>query len=1232
MEEAAMSGTDDDLPPLGQPSLQSQTHHRRHLRYATPEASTPPPPHFILEAAMSSQHSRSALPPNAHRNSRPTSASPPPPPVLASSGPNHHPVSQPPVLEVDGQDHDRMETDEESEESDSGAEADTPDAASSEGATAGVSEATEIIVPPALRHDEDMDTSPDNPAANEHPPTPPHTNIIATAPTNEATGELTALRVVHVQMPTNDIDAAQILNAAIAGGATHSPEEREARLLAAERELAALGSMRRAERVRTERNRHEGRQGREAEDHEERDDENSEDSDEEEDAPFWASLKEDTSTPDEHELKMIEDTIDEVSALNHEHWERKAFEPLDDPEYVPSEGHRISWTVIGVHGTPDKPNKAKFMRSPSVLIDGFYWNIKYYPHGNDGTEQLSIYIECSPTPYETAEAEEKKANAGGKEAAAPTEALSADQGAIPVVDPDASVSDNAPVPPTEEAAPSVSINAAPSATADEMEATPTPVKRREPEEEEPWGVPAQISCVIYNPNEPRVNFSQKGCHRFYNDNPDWGWTRFHGPWDEIHKRQRYQRQALLRNDTLAMTAYIRTFKDDTNALWWHPPKDKAEWDCVAMTGVRSFDCHHQSTALIAAVSSWLHLTPIVDLIRNMHVPDPIWEANVRMRPVYEDLQEILDADTSASFAEERELYLLPLLKTLNFYGADVDGKMDVVMIWETLRRILNFEASGLDTVAECKSSGNNMFNDVLVLKQPDPFGNDTNLSYQPQPRQVQVQDSEPHSVQETIDLASHYPEKAFRMWRSFAGEEQNLVQNPAVLQIELHRQRFLKEPRKWKKLTHKIKLNETVIFNSYEYTLYGMIVHSGDLESKDYYSVIRPEGPGTRWLKYAGDNSPRKVEILTTKKAIYAHEGVGISADGTAAVAYIALYVRTDRLSTVLCTPFKRKSVPKVAAEKSSGTSTSEDGGLSNSKDNEEEMQEDMPVYIYGSELFNEHTARGLCDPWVEQNRGNWVKEFKFAPKTTLGEIKKTLSEKAPENISLWPMFTMVSGATAYPSLSIFGYSADNSLEEIAGETGGCRFWMFSGGPDSTGATASTAPQPASEEQQARVAVETAQRSALLAAIRAEAAVDRIIASGDDTEMAEAANTLQQEGLAATTIQDRQPLQQNSGMLTSESSNTTPIRASYFLVKLFDTESQSLRGVGSNVVKSEAKIAEEVKKLLKVDSHESWDLWHEQGLHIRPKDQIKSSATFEGIFDGANGNIIIAQRHPTSAQ
>lgn len=49
----------------------------------------------------------------------------------------------------------------------------------------------------------------------------------------------------------------------------------------------------------------------------EREEESQDDeSTDEEDYPFWANIKEDTSSPDEEELRAIEETMDEVSALD----------------------------------------------------------------------------------------------------------------------------------------------------------------------------------------------------------------------------------------------------------------------------------------------------------------------------------------------------------------------------------------------------------------------------------------------------------------------------------------------------------------------------------------------------------------------------------------------------------------------------------------------------------------------------------------------------------------------------------------------------------------------------------------------------------------------------------------------------------------------------------------------------------------------------------------------------
>ena len=49
----------------------------------------------------------------------------------------------------------------------------------------------------------------------------------------------------------------------------------------------------------------------------------SEDSSGDEEDPYWASFKEDTSSPDEAQLKVIEDEEkDKPTALDHEHWSK----------------------------------------------------------------------------------------------------------------------------------------------------------------------------------------------------------------------------------------------------------------------------------------------------------------------------------------------------------------------------------------------------------------------------------------------------------------------------------------------------------------------------------------------------------------------------------------------------------------------------------------------------------------------------------------------------------------------------------------------------------------------------------------------------------------------------------------------------------------------------------------------------------------------------------------------
>lgn len=428
------------------------------------------------------------------------------PPALQGSSHSTALVDSVPSLPPpNGQDHDRMETDEESEhyESDGDDNDDDDDGEPAEGEVP--TQAPNGVDPAPQIEDVVMDTTPDHPPAvveGAH-----GTAVDQASQTNPPTDGATVPGLLSMTLPEgwtlppgttptvsqNAQGQLQlIVNDSLLNSGILRQELDEARRVETQTDPARA----------TARDRHENarQQGR-REDRGDEDDDGS-DSDEsmdEADHPYWAHFKPDTSVPDESEMATIEQE-DEHSGTDHEHWEKTTFEPFDDPEYVPSDVGRISWTVEGNHGTPEKPNREEIMKSPSVLIGGLYWNIKYYPRGNDGTDYMSVYIECSPKPYE------EKVNE--KEPAID----SAVEEKIPVEETDSSVeqgqnaSNPAPQIATEQANENV-ISEAPEVNMDASSVLPPKedkaIVEDEVEPEAPWSVAAQVSCVVYNPAEPR---------------------------------------------------------------------------------------------------------------------------------------------------------------------------------------------------------------------------------------------------------------------------------------------------------------------------------------------------------------------------------------------------------------------------------------------------------------------------------------------------------------------------------------------------------------------------------------------------------------------------------------------------------------------------------------------------------------------------------------------------------
>jgi len=890
------------------------------------------------------------------------------------------------------------------------------------------------------------------------------------------------------------------------------------------------------------------------------------------------------------------------------------------------------------------------MRSPSVLIDGYYWHIKVYPRGNEGTPLMSVYIECSTSPdiglaadpVGTAQAAGMPKTGDGLMSSTADNRNTSDGNFTNASRPTPSTTNDS------------NLTETPQAMLSKDQAQP--IKR--------WEVPAQLLCVAYNPEEPRVLAYDRSDHRFLEESPDWGWRRFHGPWNKLHIRERFQRRALLRNDTLCFTAYIRTIKDDTGALFWHAATGKPSWDHYDRLGLnRLLVGSAGSSAAVSALSTWLHLCPLSASIDDM---EKGIEDNYRGSSLFDELDHWRHEFISSAKDVVHETSFESAVEMVDWYDTG-DCAADVVAFWETLRRILSFEASDVKTIAEARD----FFKDILLLKQPDA-GKQVQQAQDQSGNQVEAvarsQLVEPATVQEAIDLALTYETKDDRVWKTFDGNNRSVAESPAILQVELHRQKYDTTLRNWKKLTHYIKLDDTIVFGSQNfalkqtYTLFGLVVHSGSLESKDYYSILRPQGPGNRWIKYAGDKAERGVECLTTKQAIAAHEG-GKSAEITAAVAYIVTYVRNDLLSKLA---IESRGVSSAAKSPSEATKHQEEP--SSEPMDQDDLEDMLTIHVYHSELFEGHANLGVFD-WGERGPEDTriLKldvSTEITPNAIVDAIVKSRQEQSPnkkETYALWFLNSLLNNAAMdsvmrAPQIIPFTDRATDELMKMSGIFyGPLRVWLHV--------------MPSKPDEELQADSNMMETSAILPALDAEDSTQNDengsmptnahpsdvnqtsnieatsateLAATDQAENATDSSRDETPPSEAPTTEDSDTAMEGNAEVDTGNIPPPPVKPTwnshldretlgstdnvYVFLKFFDHDTQILRGVKCFFAKSTAKVGETLRSELSLAKDQLLDVYEEKVSSVtRP---VSTDSRFVEIA-AHSSYILIAQRRPS---
>lgn len=269
----------------------------------------------------------------------------------------------------------------------------------------------------------------------------------------------------------------------------------------------------------------------------------------------WQAIIEDASEahPDEIDFAIQKG---EHSAADTGYWASKTWEELDDPQLVPGDCGRIDWLVDGFNGTQEKPNMDPVMRSQIVNIGGYDWQVKLYPKGY-GSNYLSVYVE------------------------------------------------------------NVSMKREEWASSEPFEKPPFPFSPGTEKLMKRRSVAVQIGVLMFNPDEPRTNHFQRDAHQYHKAYANYGWPRFSNePRHLFHFRKHGERKAILRNDKLGFSAYIRIVHDPTGSMWEH--SEKSLLNTLATTGLSPLTKGHRNMcARQAAILPLMHFRAFRDIMSRL---------------------------------------------------------------------------------------------------------------------------------------------------------------------------------------------------------------------------------------------------------------------------------------------------------------------------------------------------------------------------------------------------------------------------------------------------------------------------------------------------------------------------------------------------------------------------------------------------------------------------------------
>ncbi|KAK2743533.1 hypothetical protein FQN57_004830 [Myotisia sp. PD_48] len=528
-----------------------------------------------------------------------------------------------------------------------------------------------------------------------------------------------------------------------------------------------------------------------------------------------------------------------------------------------------------------------------------------------------------------------------------------------------------------------------------------------------WYSCVQFVLTLWNPNHPDMILTNRANHRFNGDESDWGFTRF----AELRKLFQIAHDdrgiPLVENDEACITAYVRIVKDPTGVLWhsFQNYDSKAETGMVGLKN-QGATCYLnsllQSLYFTNAFRKAVYQIPTTDSNENKN--NSAWTLQRLFYNLQMSEHPVSTTELTSSFGwESRTVFEQQDVQELSRILMDkLEGRMKGTPAQNALA---NLFVGKTKTYISCinvdfESSRIEDFWDIQLNVRGNKSLDDSFKDY----IQVETMDGEnkydagaPYGLQDA---------KKGVIFESF----------PPVLHLHLKRYEYDTQRDAMLKINDRHEFPEEFDATPYLskdadksepwiYQLYGVLVHSGELNAGHYYAFLRPTKDG-HFYRFDDDKVIRATMKETLEENFggeYANGGVGVRQPYTRNLsltrsmnAYMLVYIRKSRVDDVLVDVLK-EDIPSHIANRV------EEERVENArkKKEREEAHLYMNLELVSDESFKNHHGFDLTNAELEPDDPALPTYYRVLRAMTVGDFVKQIAEERslpPDQVRLWIM------------------------------------------------------------------------------------------------------------------------------------------------------------------------------------------------------------------------------------